>query len=105
MLPETLQALEPLAAAVIFSVLWFVRSKDGNITLDDWHWQKFAATFLVGLVVTIGMASSGVPLESEHFFERMTQYTGTVVLVQGAIQAAVRNLRGAASGGQEQNRL
>lgn len=105
MVPESLQILEPLAAAVIFSVLWFVRTNDGNISADDWDWKKFAATFVVGLAVTLGMASTGVPLESEHFFERMTQYTGTVVLVQGMIQAAVRNFRGIATDSTDDGRL
>lgn len=88
-----LTALEPVGAAVVFSIVWFVRSQDNDVSREDWDWYKFGATFAVGLVVALGIYQSSADLTMATFETRMAMYTGYVVILQGAIQSALRTVR------------
>ena len=83
---------EVLIASLVFAFIWYAKNHFDPSDPESFDKMKLVATLAAGLVVGMAMLWAGDPLHQADFFERMTAYTGAIVLLQGIGQTLWRGI-------------
>lgn len=97
--PQIANVASAVVASVIYSIVFFVKSKegidldDGDFEVEEFDIRKFGATVIVGIGVGISMALTGTSPSFESLSTELAAYAGIIAVVESSLKIIHRKAR------------